>query len=128
MRCRSEIIKFDNLVNSCYRDSSFRIGAGRKRIGALPIFLISVRRTRRSRAVMGEYLTSSEAAEMLRIKAKTLNNMKARGLFAEGVHFFRRPGLGPRWKRDALVQWLEGEARATEAFPLSQPGGRRLAG
>jgi hypothetical protein len=78
--------------------------------------------------VMGEYLTSSEAAEMLRIKAKTLNNMKARGLFAEGVHFFRRRGLGPRWKRDALVHWLEGEARAAEAFPLAQPGGRRLAG
>lgn len=78
--------------------------------------------------MMGEYLTSSEAAEMLRIKAKTLNNMKARGLFSEGVHFFRRPGLGPRWKRDALVYWLEGQVRAAEAFPLSQPGGRRLAG
>ena len=77
---------------------------------------------------MGEYLTSSEAAEMLRIKAKTLNNMKARGLFSEGIHFFRRPGLGPRWKRDALVRWLEREARTADVFPLSQPGGRRLAG
>lgn len=78
--------------------------------------------------MMCEYLTSSEAAEILRIKAKTLNNMKARGLFTEGVHFFRRRGLGPRWKRDALVQWLEGDTPAADAFPLSQPGGRRLAG
>jgi len=76
--------------------------------------------------VMGEYLTSSEAAEMLRVKPKTLNNMKARGVFSEGVHFFRRPGLGPRWKRDALVRWLEGSATAADAFPLAEPGGRNL--
>jgi hypothetical protein len=42
--------------------------------------------------------------------------------------FLPETGLGPRWKRDALVHWLEGEARASEAFPLSEPGGRRLAG
>lgn len=119
-------MEFDNLASVRYHDSSFRMD--QKRIGAPQIFLISVRRTRRSRAVMSEYLTSSEAAEMLRIKAKTLNNMKARGVFSEGVHFFRRRGLGPRWKRDALVHWLEGEVQAPDAFPLSQPGGRRLAG
>lgn len=75
---------------------------------------------------MVEYLTTSEAAELLRVKAKTLNNMKARGVFSEGVHFFRRPGLGPRWKRDALIEWLEQSRRVDEAFPLAEPGGRNL--
>jgi hypothetical protein len=52
--------------------------------------------------------------------------MKARGVFSEGVHFFRRQGLGPRWKRDALVEWLEGERQAAKRFPLAEPGGRNL--
>jgi hypothetical protein len=33
-----------------------------------------------------------------------LKTLKARGVFREGVHFFRRPGLGRRWKRDALIR------------------------
>jgi hypothetical protein len=73
-----------------------------------------------------EYLTTTEAAELLRVKPKTLKNMKARGVFSEGVHFFRRQGLGPRWKRDALVEWLEGDHQAAERFPLAEPGGRNL--
>jgi hypothetical protein len=73
-----------------------------------------------------EYLTTLEAAELLRVKSKTLKNMKARGIFREGVHFFRRPGLGPRWKRDALIEWLEGNHGCVEAFPLAEPGGRNL--
>ncbi len=75
---------------------------------------------------MVEYLTTSEAAELLRVKAKTLSNMKARGVFSEGVHFFRRAGLGPRWKRDALIEWLEQSRRVAEAFPLAEPGGKNL--
>ena len=75
---------------------------------------------------MVEYLTTSEAAELLRIKPKTLNNMKSRGVFSEGRHFFRRPGLGPRWKRSALIEWLERNEPASEAFPLAEPGGRNL--
>ncbi len=75
---------------------------------------------------MIEYLTTFEAAELLRVKSKTLKNMKARGVFREGVHFFRRPGLGPRWKRGALIDWLEGNRERVEAFPLAEPGGRNL--
>ena len=73
-----------------------------------------------------EYLTTTEAAELLRVKPKTLKNMKARGVFSEGVHFFRRQGLGPRWKRDALVEWLEGDHQVAEKFPLAEPGGSNL--
>jgi hypothetical protein len=73
-----------------------------------------------------EYLTTFEAAELLGAKYKTLKKMKARGVFREGVHFFRRPGLGPRWKRDALIEWLEGNRARIEAFPLAGPGGGNL--
>ncbi len=74
-----------------------------------------------------EYLTTTEAAELLRIKRKSLTNMKGKGVFREGVHFFRRPGLGPRWKRDALVHWLEDSATTSEdVLPLAQSGGNRL--
>ena len=75
---------------------------------------------------MIEYLTTFEAAELLRVRPKTLKNMKARGVFREGVHFFWRPGLGPRWRRDALIEWLEGNRESVEAFPLAEPGGRNL--
>lgn len=54
-----------------------------------------------------EYLTTGEATELLRLAPKTLRNKVASGVFVEGAHFFRKPGLGPRWKREALVRWLE---------------------
>jgi len=73
-----------------------------------------------------EYLTTFEAAELLRVKSKTLRNMKARGVFREGLHFFRRQGLGPRWKRGALIEWLEGNRELVERFPLAERGGRNL--
>jgi hypothetical protein len=74
------------------------------------------------------YLTTSEVAELLRLKPKTIRNKVAAGIFRQGVHFFRKPGLGPRWKRDAVVRWLEtDEAPEVEVFPLAQPGGRRIA-
>jgi hypothetical protein len=65
-----------------------------------------------------EYLTTLEAAELLRVKAKTLKNMKARGAFTEDVHFFRRSGLGPRRKRDALTERLEGKSWACGSIPI----------
>jgi hypothetical protein len=46
------------------------------------------------------------------------------GVFVEGAHFFRKPGLGPRWKREALVRWLEdreleGPGSTTDDVPLA---------
>ena len=75
-----------------------------------------------------EYLTTEEAADLLRVKPKTLRNKIAAGVFRQGEHFFRKPGLGPRWKRDAIIRWLESdETAAVEIFALAQPGGRRVA-
>jgi excisionase family DNA binding protein len=77
--------------------------------------------------VTERYLTTSEVAELLRVKPKTIRNKIASGIFRQGVHFFRKPGLGPRWKREAVVRWLETEeAPEVEVFPLAQPGGRSI--
>ena len=79
--------------------------------------------------MMGEYLTSSEAAEMLRIKAKTLNNMKARGPFLRRCPFLPetrpRPSLEARCARTA--GWKR-EARTTEAFPSVTTGWQEVGG
>jgi len=60
------------------------------------------------RASVSEYLTVSEAAELLRIAPRTLRNKMSHGLFRLGEHFIRPRGLGPRFKRGALLRWLEG--------------------
>ena len=54
-----------------------------------------------------EYLTIAELAARLKVKPKTIRNKMAAGLFTEGVHYFRRPGLGARFKWSAVVQWIE---------------------
>ena len=73
------------------------------------------------------YLTTVEAAAFLRVKPKTLRNKVAAGIFREGVHFFRKSGLGPRWKRGSLISWLEDrEAEPVDMFPVAQPGGRKV--
>ena len=53
---------------------------------------------------MVKYLTKLEATELVRAKSNTLTNMKAGGVFREGVQLFRRSGLGPCPKSDALIQ------------------------
>lgn len=76
----------------------------------------------------GEYLTTAEAAALLRISAKTLRNKVATGVFRHGEHFYRRAGLGPRWNRELLVAWIEGkEPAGVGSVPLAQSGGRRVA-
>jgi hypothetical protein len=77
-----------------------------------------------------EYLTTAEAGMLLRLRSKTMRNKVAAGMFVEGIHFFRQPGMQLRWKRSALVAWLEGsESRDVGeqgAIPLAR--GRRVAG
>ena len=56
---------------------------------------------------MEEYLTIAEIAARLKIKPKTIKNKMVSGIFRKGVHYFSRPGLGPRFKWSAVVAWLE---------------------
>jgi len=77
-----------------------------------------------------EYPTTAEVAHRLRLSPKTLRNKVAAGIFREGEHFFRRPGLGPRWRWERVVAWLEDEGQDQqegEAVPLAEPSGRRSA-
>jgi hypothetical protein len=55
-----------------------------------------------------EYLTIEETAQRLKLAPKTLRNKMAAGLLREGEHYFRPPGLGPRFKWSAVAAWLEG--------------------
>ena len=61
---------------------------------------------------MDAYLTIPEVAALLRVKPKTIRNKIASGVFKEGLHFFRPPGLGTRFKRSAVVAWLEQSQKA----------------
>jgi excisionase family DNA binding protein len=62
---------------------------------------------------MSPYLTVKETAEFLRLDEQTIRNKMHRGVFRPGVHYFVRRGeIGPRFKRAALEQWLEGRETA----------------
>lgn len=50
-----------------------------------------------------EVLTAAEVADLLRIAVKTLHNNTAAGLFPRGA---KLPGVGLRWRRDAVDAWL----------------------
>lgn len=70
---------------------------------------------------MGPYLTVKEAADLAGVSPKRLRNLMSpgEGKLIEGIHFTRPRGLAPRFKREALVAWLEGLEGAGE-------GGRPL--
>jgi Helix-turn-helix domain len=57
--------------------------------------------------VAEEYLTIKETAALLKVSAKRVRNLMCAGAFKQGEHFFRPPGLGARFKRSALLAWIE---------------------
>ena len=68
-----------------------------------------------------EYLTIREVAALLKVSPKRVRNLMASRTFREGEHFFRPKGLGARFKKSALLSWIESksEARAdTDTVPL----------
>ena len=68
-----------------------------------------------------DYLTTAEAGRFLRYAPKTLRNKIAAGIFLEGVHFVQKRGSQKRWKRSALVAWLEGTetTETADEIPLA---------
>jgi len=67
-----------------------------------------------------DYCTIGEVAEYLRVSAKRVRNMMAAGIFVEGQHFYRRAGLGPRFRWSRVVEWLEAPAvEAQDAIPMA---------
>jgi hypothetical protein len=76
---------------------------------------------------MDEYLTITEVAERLKLTPKTVRNKMASGVFKQGEHYFRRKGIGTRFKWGAVVAWLEGEeATASEGDSIPMARGYRL--
>ena len=77
--------------------------------------------------VFPEYLNVAEAAHLVRVSPRTLRNKMATGVVRLGTHYFRTPGLGPRFKRSALEAWIEGrESVAASGSPLDDiPMARR---
>jgi excisionase family DNA binding protein len=69
------------------------------------------------------WLTVDEAAEYLRLNKKTLRNKMTRRILRKGVHYFRPPGMGTRFKKSALSAWMEGkDPRAAELLlPMDPP-------
>ena len=84
---------------------------------------------------MDEYLTISELSVRLKISPKTVKNKMASGAFRKGVHYFRPPGMLPRFKWSAVVQWIEvagkenqflGKAKETEALMRGKSKGLEI--
>ena len=70
---------------------------------------------------MEEYLTIAETAALLKVSAKRVRNLMCARVFVQGVHFFRPPALGARFKRSALMAWIERkDESAAKVIPLSK--------
>lgn len=62
-----------------------------------------------------QYLTIGEVAALIRKKPKTVRNLMSRSVFCDGVHYFRPRGSTSLFKRDAVIQWIEGRETARQA-------------
>jgi hypothetical protein len=56
-----------------------------------------------------EYLTVNELAGRLKLTPKTVRNRMYDGTWRRGVHWFRRPGIRPRFLWSRIVGWLQAE-------------------
>jgi hypothetical protein len=77
---------------------------------------------------MTEFLTTQEAAELLRWAPQSLHNAMTRGVFVRGVHYFKREGeIGIRFDKAALIAWVKegngekkGQLRMAKGYPLGE--------
>ena len=60
------------------------------------------------------YLSIEDVAKLIRKTPKTVRNMMSRGVFKAAVHYFRPRGSTPLFKRDAVIQWVEGHETAPQ--------------
>jgi hypothetical protein len=61
-----------------------------------------------------QYLTIGDVAALIRKTPKTVRNLMSRGVFRDAVHYFRPRGSTPLFKRDAVIQWVEGREAAQQ--------------
>jgi hypothetical protein len=65
---------------------------------------------------MEECLKISEVALLCKVAPETIKDRMRRGVYKLGVHFFRPNGARPRFKKSAVIAWMEGD----EANPQVQ--------
>lgn len=71
--------------------------------------------------MIDEYLTIAEVAALLKVSAKRVRNLMCSGVLKQGQHFFRPPGLGARFKRTAVMDWIEGKQKhEPDVIPLKK--------
>lgn len=71
---------------------------------------------------VSEYMSIRAVAEMLDCRPATIEDRIARGVYKERVHYFRPPGARVRFKREAIISWVEGgvgDTLATESKPAA---------
>ena len=56
-----------------------------------------------------EYLTISEVAAICKVSRDTIKDRMRKGVYRLGVHYFRPGSARPRFKKSALIAWIEGE-------------------
>jgi hypothetical protein len=56
---------------------------------------------------VNDYGNDRDAAEYLGIAVETLRKKMRNGIFLQGVHFTRPPGLRRRWIKRALAAFIE---------------------
>ena len=56
-----------------------------------------------------EYLTISEVAAICKVSRDTIKDRMRKGVYRLGVHYFRPGSARPRFKKSALIAWMEGE-------------------
>jgi hypothetical protein len=71
------------------------------------------------------YVTIEELARRLSLETKTIKNKMDSGVFKNGVHYFSPPGIRPRFKWSAIVEWLEekqpaNSGAAPDAIPMAR--------
>ncbi len=66
---------------------------------------------------MSPYLTLAETADLVRLSSKRIRNLMASGILVEGFHYTRPRGVRPRFKRDAVMAWIEGRENNVSATP-----------
>ena len=75
---------------------------------------------------MKKYLSIKEAAEELGWKPRTLRNKMAAGVFRQGVHYFKRKGIHPKFIRGSLEAWLQESESPTSELDVPQAKRGRL--
>lgn len=71
-----------------------------------------------SATVIPMFLTLAEAAELARVSEKRLRNLMADGTLREGIHYSRPKHLRPRFRRDALLAWLDPSRLDPNEIPM----------